>query len=120
MKNTLILDYHPTDLNTYINQERTHRQIAAKTKKAETGAVEWECKRQKLTPLTNPVRIDFFWYVKNKKKDPDNIAFAKKFILDGLVDAGIITNDGFKNVKGFSDYFVLGEKDKVIIDIIET
>ena len=115
---SLILDYHPTDLNTYINAERSNRFMAAKIKKRETEAVYWLAKQQ-LKPVTSKVKLSFYWYVENIKKDPDNIAFAKKFILDGLKEAGIIKNDGFKQIEGFSDSFIVNHDTQVIIDIQE-
>lgn len=48
--------------------------------------------------------------MKNAKADPDNIAFNKKFILDGLKDAGIIRNDGFKEIRLLKDVFFIDNK----------
>lgn len=53
------------------------------------------------------VFIEIRWIEKNKKRDKDNIAFAKKFILDGLVKAGIIANDGWKEISGWSESFAV-------------
>ena len=49
--------------------------------------------------------FSFLWVAKNKRKDPDNICFAKKYILDGLVAAGILPTDGWNHVSGFRDEF---------------
>jgi hypothetical protein len=119
MKQTLILNYLPTSLNAYINAERTNKFIAAKIKREETEAVVWNCKAQKLYPVGDKVKIYFYWYLKNKKKDPDNIAFAKKFIIDGLVQAGILKNDNLNTIAEFRDYFIVDNQDQVIVDIIE-
>lgn len=40
----------------------------------------------------------------------DNIAFAKKFILDALVKKGVLKDDGWKWVKGFTDEFFVDKK----------
>jgi len=45
------------------------------------------------------------FYCKNKKKDPDNIDVAKKFIFDGMVNAGKLKNDGWKQIGGFHPEF---------------
>jgi hypothetical protein len=37
--------------------------------------------------------LAFQWFLKDARKDPDNIIAAKKFILDGLVAAGVLTGD---------------------------
>lgn len=50
-----------------------------------------------------PIRIHFLWHEKNQKRDLDNIAFAKKFILDAMQEVGIIPNDNPRYIKGFTD-----------------
>lgn len=93
-----------TDLNTYINAERTNRFKAAAIKKAETARVALEAGQARLPIITvYPVTIAFRWFTKDLRKDTDNVAFAKKFILDGLVVAGVLTGDGRRHVAGF-DY----------------
>lgn len=102
----LVIKGSLTDLNTYINAERGNRFVAAKIKKEETDLVYWECKKQKLYQVAEyPVNISFVWYCKNEKKDPDNISFTKKYILDGLVKAEVLQNDGFKQINSFTDSF---------------
>lgn len=91
------------DLNTYINAERSNRYMAAKIKKESTQAVWWIAKR--LQPITTKVKAIFTWITADERKDPDNVAFAKKFILDGLVQAGVLKNDGRKQIEGLEDRF---------------
>ena len=55
--------------------------------------------------MTEAVYLRFNWIEPNKRRDKDNIASAKKFIIDALVKSGILENDGWKNVIGFSDRF---------------
>ena len=63
--------------------------------------------------------ITFRWLCKNKKKDKDNIAFAKKFILDGLVEAGVIKNDGWDDIEGFQDEFEIDAKNpRIEVEIV--
>ncbi len=108
-----------TDLNTYIQKERGNRFAAAAIKEEETRRVYWECKSQKLKPINNPVLVDCTWYCKNKKKDKDNISFAKKFILDGLMKAGVLSNDGWDQVVGFQDTFIIDkENPRVEVNLI--
>ena len=63
------------------------------------------------------VFITFRWFCKNRKKDSDNIVVGKKFILDGLVEAGVLKNDGWKQVAGFKDEFEV-DRDNPRIEII--
>lgn len=94
-----------TDLNSYINLERTNKFMASKIKKEETERVAWECKAQKLKPVSEPLYLVYYWYCKDKKKDKSNVAFSRKFIEDGLVMSGILKNDGWDNILGFADKF---------------
>lgn len=65
-----------------------------------------------------PIDLHFKWYVPSKRKDKDNIAFAKKFILDGMLQAGLIENDGWKQIGNFTDTFVVDkEKPRVVVEI---
>ena len=52
-----------------------------------------------------PADFEFTWYLKNKRKDKDNVAFAKKYIFDGMVDAGLIENDGWKQIGNWKEKF---------------
>jgi Holliday junction resolvase RusA-like endonuclease len=106
-----------TDLNTYINAERTHRQSGAKIKKSNTDLCLWQLKG--LKPIAGLHIIHFKWYMPNKMKDPDNISFAKKYILDAMVKAGIIENDGWRNIAGFIDEFEVDSKPKIEIEFKE-
>lgn len=54
--------------------------------------------------------ILFEWYTKDKRVDADNIAFAKKFILDGFEAANIIAGDGRSIVDGFIDTFKIDKQ----------
>ena len=70
--------------------------------------------------MESPATIRFTWHVKNRKSDPDNIAFAKKYVLDGMVKAGIIPDDTHRYIKGFEDRFVISAKEGVEVERIES
>lgn len=103
--NKMLIEGELTALNEFINAERRNRYIAAKIKKDETGYCQEVAEKSelKLQETDFPCALIITWYVKNKRKDADNIAFAKKFILDGLVEAGVLPNDNRKYVQGFVD-----------------
>jgi len=92
-------------LNDYINKERANKFAAYAIKKEETERVNWEARIQHLPHLEHPVYLEFHWYCKNKKKDPDNIIFAKKFILDGMVQAQVLRGDGWEDILGIEDHW---------------
>lgn len=66
------------------------------------------------------VYLKFLWVEPNKRRDLDNIAFGKKFVQDALVKHGVIPNDGWKNVLGFTDEFAVdSEFPRIEVEIIE-
>lgn len=67
--------------------------------------------------FSNPVHVDFRWYEENKRRDLDNIAFAKKFIFDALVECGVLDTDNWKGVIGFKDYFMI-DKDRPRVEVV--
>jgi Holliday junction resolvase RusA-like endonuclease len=71
-------------------------------------------------PYESSVCITFQWIEQNRKRDPDNICAGAKFVLDGLVKAGIIKSDGFKYVKTISSSFQINKEHPGVIVILET
>ena len=98
-------------LNDYISAERKNRHIAAKIKRDETQRVADLAANSDIPTFNMPVKIEFCWVEKNSRRDCDNVAFAKKFILDGLVKAGVLKGDSRKYVIGFTDTFPEPDKD---------
>lgn len=102
-------------LNEYTRVCRSNAVVASKFKRDIEREISYFLINMK--KYEKPIFIDFNWIEKNKKRDLDNIASAKKFILDAMVKAGKIKNDGWKYVAGFSDKFSLGEENKVVLEI---
>jgi Holliday junction resolvase RusA-like endonuclease len=75
-------------------------------------AVLWAIRAQikQVAVITRPVQIRFLWACRDKRKDIDNVAYAKKFILDALVNAKILQNDNREWVKGFTDEFIIDRR----------
>ena len=69
--------------------------------------------------LRTPVRIVYRWIEVTKRRDKDNIAFAKKFIQDTLVKFGLLCNDGWGEIESYTDYFEIGVESGVIVTIYE-
>jgi hypothetical protein len=63
--------------------------------------------------------VRFEWHERTKKRDAENIASAKKFILDALVKCGVLEGDSRKYVKGFYDTIVDDKTDYVIVELVE-
>lgn len=69
-----------TDLNSYIKATNGNRLAGNKVKQADTNLIMYRFLEAKAAGLRiqTPIKIHFKWFCKNKRKDPDNVAFAKK------------------------------------------
>jgi hypothetical protein len=95
-------------LNEYISAERANKGYAAQIKKKLTGQIAFLCKAQKFTlPEKTKFDVNFEWFTPNERTDHDNISFAKKFVLDGIVESGALQKDSPKFVGNFTDKFYI-------------
>ena len=67
-----------------------------------------------LVPMET-VCFQFLWREMDKRRDPDNIISAKKYILDALVTEKIIPNDGQTVVKGLKDDWCVNCRDPGVL-----
>jgi len=95
--------------NEYITASRTNKYVGAKMKKEAQELVKWQIAR--LPKLRGKVEIAFKWIEPNARRDLDNVAFGKKFILDALQEMGKLDNDDRKHVVGFRDTFGIDKTD---------
>ena len=102
-------------LNEYVNVCRTNQYKAAKWKsdieKMIGAYVSW------MPVFDKPIKIHFHWVEENKRRDLDNVAYAKKHILDAMVKQGKLKDDNRKCVAAFTDTFEYSNKAKVILEI---
>ena len=123
MRNYFVVDDKLPSLNDYINVCRRNKYNGAKFKKDVEKLILIYIRnatvKKILTPTDKPVIVHFEWHEKTKRRDPDNIASAKKYILDAMQKAGIIPNDNRKYVKGFTDEIIDDKKDYVVVKIEE-
>lgn len=104
-------------LNEYIAACRANKYHGAKLKRNSEQLVYTQT--LEIPQITKRVKFKFTWFEDTKKRDPDNVAFAKKFILDALQQNGKIPNDNAMYVAGFEDHFVYGDGQGVLIEIVE-
>lgn len=90
-------------LNTTTNKNRAHWSKGAAHKKEQEQIVMWAIKECGIRPIPGAFRMEIHYSEANTKRDPDNIASAKKFILDALQKMKVIENDSQKFVKGWTE-----------------
>jgi len=118
---TLILRYEmalPT-LNEYIEVERINRNRAALLKKAWTQKVKWWTLEQCKIQLRGLYDLDIVWYRDCKRHDADNVYFGIKFLLDGIVAAGVLPGDDRKVIRDISNHIRQHKSNVVEISFIK-
>lgn len=109
---SIYFDYSFTDLNTYIDKERSNKMAGASIKRRNTSiamvVTQNSIRTMKIAKYStkDKIHMTFIWHRKDKMTDPDNVCFAKKFILDGMQKAGLFKNDEANTIVGFEDKFV--------------
>lgn len=104
---TYVIEGKFATLNEHDNANRRNRFLGAKLKHEMTEMVAWQLKGK--PAIISPCLLHFNWRY-SSRADFDNIAFAKKYVQDGMVTAGILVDDNQKHVLGFSDTFTKVDK----------
>lgn len=106
MRQTFTIPGRLPGINELISQNRRGWATGWKLKEE----AEWEVRAAivdaRMQPVTSRCRIQFTYFEPNRRRDMDNIAgFAHKVILDALVKSGVLADDGWKEISGFTDTF---------------
>lgn len=94
-------------LNDYIHSCSRHPQVGAKMKR-DYQLIASNAIRLQLGELAilNPVRIHYAFYEATEKRDPSNVAsFFVKVFEDALQQCGVLKNDNWRYLKGYSQEF---------------
>ncbi len=125
------MEYHFTihgtlpGLNDYLKAERSFSRkhscgndMKQKYQHYISGEIRNTLKRLK---IEKKVLLHYLYYEPTKRRDLDNIAAtAHKFTQDALVKCGVLENDGWNNVCGFTDrFFVDKENPRIEVTIQE-
>lgn len=111
MEHKLIIPGTLPGLNEYINAERSDKHKAAALKRSTEQLIAYMAVSQlRETSFTLPVTMSYRWVEPNRRRDKDNIAFAKKFVQDALVSCGYLPDDGWRQIEHFTDDFQVDAK----------
>lgn len=125
------MEYHFTihgtlpGLNDYLKAERSFSKkhscgndMKQKYQHYIAGEIRNALKRLR---IEKKVLLHYLYYEPTKRRDLDNIAAtAHKFTQDALVKCGVLENDGWNNVCGFTDrFFVDKENPRIEVTIQE-
>ena len=96
---------------------RNYKEYAT-MKDRNTQMVAWLAKKAGL-PKYEKAYLIITWYEPNGRRDPDNVMAGQKFILDGLVQAGVLPGDSQKYIQGIYHRFRVDRKNPRVEVVIE-
>jgi Holliday junction resolvase RusA-like endonuclease len=121
MMNGFVVKAKLPSLNDYILACRTNKYAGNKFKHEVEEVIGWGIKQAisagTLRRTEDLNIVHFVWHEKTKRRDPDNIVSAKKYILDAMQTFKVIPNDNRKYVKGFTDLIVDDTEDFVEVEL---
>lgn len=117
----IVIPFSLPGLNEYIAACRTNAQKGGAMKRKWDNAVAMAIRHQIKRPLREPVVMSYTWIERDRRRDKDNVSgFGRKVIQDAFVQVHALRNDGWANIKSFSDDFCVDKKrPRVEIEIQE-
>ena len=104
-------------MNEIIAASKSNHMAYANMKKDYTALVFIYARK---LPKVKSADFTVTWYCKDRRKDKDGILAGLKFIFDGLVEAKIIPNDGWKEIGDVTHKFEVDkERPRVEVNILE-
>lgn len=112
MEYKVIIEGRFPSLNDFIDANRTHKQKGNKMKQQSQDDISWQLLQQhRKLHIDKPIKLHYTFYEPNKKRDLDNVSgYFHKVFQDALVHCGIIHNDSWHYIVGFSDTFLVDNK----------
>ena len=119
--NHFTIDEKLPSLNDVIAKNRANRMMGAKLKKEIQADILTYIRiavlHGDLVPQEKKCTISITWHEKTMRRDVDNIQSAQKFILDAMVDGGILKDDSRKYVTQIYHQIVDDTRDYVEVYI---
>ena len=116
---SFFLDFPLPTLNEMIRTARGNKFASALQKKKYTDLVAMEIMVQTDRPHFDTISLDITWIETKKKRDPDNVSGAGcKFLMDGIVAAGIIDDDDRDHVASITNRIAVSDSRGVVVMVI--
>lgn len=119
----VVIEGRFASLNEFIEANREHKQKGNKMKRDDQRIISaYLLQQHRKLHIDKPVTLDYTFYEINKRRDLDNICgYFHKVFQDALVFCGIIHNDSWQYITGFSDkFYVDSERPRIEVVIRET
>ncbi len=115
----VVIEGCPPTLNQVIEAAKAHYGKYSSLKSKWTDRAELAVSEHGVKFQHTTFTIKCVWYWKDKRTDPDNVGSAVKFLLDGLVEAELLSGDGWKQVKHLEHVFRI-DRDNPRVEIVIT
>ena len=113
---TFFLDFPLPTLNEMIRTARGNKYAAAAQKKKYTDLVAMEIMVQTERPHFEAISLDITWIETKKKRDPDGVfGGGLKYLMDGIVAAGIIDDDDRDHVASITNRIAVSDSRGVAV-----
>ena len=101
------------NLNDFIRADKASRYKGGNLKRKNEDIVSLYIRKQLMgVKISKTVFMEYTWVEKDKRRDLDNISsFGRKVIQDALVNCGVLKNDGWDQISGFTDTFRVDKKE---------
>ena len=110
------LDFPLPTLNEMIRTARGNKFASAAQKKKYTDLVAMEIMVQTEQPHFDAISLDITWIETKKKRDPDNVTGGGlKYLMDGIVAAGIIDDDDRDHVASATNRIAVSDSRGVAV-----
>jgi hypothetical protein len=115
----LIIPGRLPSLNEMIDAAKRNIKCYRTMKQNFTEIVAWEAKRQKIPKITEIINPTVIWYLPDCRTDKDNTMAGQKFIFDGPQEAGVLQNDGWRNIGDITHKFEIDRKNTRVEVILQ-
>lgn len=82
----------------------------------------WALAKSNRIPKAQPgdvAAVSFTWVERDRRRDLDNVASGQKLVLDGLVAAGALVDDGWRGVSALRHSFSVDAKRPGVMVVAE-
>lgn len=95
-------------MNEIIKVSKSHYMAYSTMKRKYTRLVSLQAGN---LPKVERADFEITWYCRDRRKDKDNITGGgTKVLLDGLVEAGVLENDGWKQIGNITHLFEIDKE----------
>jgi hypothetical protein len=120
LQRLIVEGYPPLSLNEVIDLAKGHWSAYAKEKKRRTEAVAWLAKSQGLKPVRKPPSLCIWYYQPNRKVEKDNLLVNDKWLIDGLVLAGVLPSDRWDDYVDLDHRFQIDQdRPRIAVELCE-